>query len=82
MGFCMYAKNENHLMQCSRRHVLHSMAAGFGGLAFNSLLHAQPHAAGRQHFPARAKRVIFLFMHGGPSHVDLFDFKPALTRHE
>ena len=35
------------------------------GLAFNSLLHAQPHAAGRQHFPARAKRVIFLFMHGG-----------------
>ncbi len=82
MGFCMYAKNENHLMQCSRRHALHSMAAGFGGLAFNSLLHAQHHAAGRQHFPARAKRVIFLFMHGGPSHVDLFDFKPALTRHE
>jgi len=58
------------------------MAAGFGGLALDSLLHAQPHAADRQHFPARAKRVIFLFMHGGPSHVDLFDYKPALTRHE
>src|SRR6185369_11067077 len=31
------------------------------------------------HFPARAKRVIFLFMHGGPSHVDTFDYKPELT---
>ena len=37
--------------------------------------------AGRQpHFPARAKSVIFLFMYGGPSHVDLFDPKPELTR--
>lgn len=33
------------------------------------------------HFPARAKRVIFLFMHGGPSHVDLFDYKPALKKY-
>jgi hypothetical protein len=32
------------------------------------------------HFPARAKRVIFLFMHGGPSHVDTFDYKPELIR--
>ncbi len=32
------------------------------------------------HFPARAKRVIFLFMHGGPSHVDTFDYKPQLDR--
>ena len=32
------------------------------------------------HFPARAKRVIFLFMHGGPSHVDLFDYKPQLQK--
>jgi hypothetical protein len=36
---------------------------------------------GRSHFPARARRVIWLFMHGGPSHVDLFDPKPALVRH-
>jgi hypothetical protein len=34
------------------------------------------------HFPARAKRVIFLFMNGGPSHVDTFDPKPALQKHE
>ena len=33
------------------------------------------------HFPARAKRVIFLFMHGGPSHVDTFDYKPELIKH-
>ncbi len=32
------------------------------------------------HFPARAKRVIFLFMQGGPSQVDTFDYKPALTK--
>ncbi len=33
------------------------------------------------HFPARAKRVIFLFMNGGPSHVDTFDPKPALEKY-
>lgn len=32
------------------------------------------------HFPARAKRIIFLFMHGGPSHIDTFDYKPELKR--
>src|SRR5262249_4294691 len=40
-----------------------------------------PLATRPPHFPARAKRVIFLFMTGGPSHVDTFDPKPALTRH-
>ncbi|HUG91977.1 MAG TPA: DUF1501 domain-containing protein, partial [Planctomycetaceae bacterium] len=39
---------------------------------------ADPLAARRPHFPARAKRVIFLFMKGGPSHVDTFDYKPKL----
>lgn len=38
-----------------------------------------PLAAKAGHFPARAKRVIFLFMHGGPSHVDTFDYKPQLS---
>jgi hypothetical protein len=32
------------------------------------------------HFPPRVKRVLFVFMHGGPSHVDTFDYKPELTR--
>ncbi|MFY7967948.1 MAG: DUF1501 domain-containing protein, partial [Pirellulaceae bacterium] len=32
------------------------------------------------HFPARVKRIIFLFMHGGVSHIDSFDYKPLLER--
>src|SRR6266498_2969595 len=39
-----------------------------------------PLAPKKPHFAAKAKRVIFLFMHGGVSHVDSFDPKPALTR--
>jgi hypothetical protein len=38
-------------------------------------------AARPAHFPAKAKRAVFLFMNGGPSHVDTFDYKPALTRY-
>ncbi len=45
--------------------------------------HEQVQARGAQaHFPARARRVIFLFMAGGPSHVDLFDPKPMLIQHD
>jgi hypothetical protein len=43
---------------------------------------ANPLAARPGHFPAKAKRIIFLFMHGGPSGVDTFDHKPALERHD
>ncbi len=71
----------------TRRLALRQCAVGFGGLAFLDLLARtgqaaalSPLAARPAHFPARAKRVIFLFMHGGPSHVDTFDYKPALTR--
>jgi hypothetical protein len=42
---------------------------------------SNPLAARPPHFPARAKRVIFLFMNGGPSHVDTFDPKPVLEKH-
>jgi hypothetical protein len=42
---------------------------------------SNPLAPKSPHFPARARRVIFLFMNGGPSHVDTFDPKPALERH-
>lgn len=41
-----------------------------------------PLAAKPAHFPARAKRVIFVFMQGGPSHVDTFDYKPLLEKHD
>ncbi len=68
-----------------RRSALQHMALGFGGLALNSLLAGQSHASAgvspQALFPARARRIIFLFMHGGPSHVDLFDHKPKLTEH-
>ncbi|WP_345736545.1 DUF1501 domain-containing protein [Prosthecobacter algae] len=70
----------------SRRRMLQTTSSGIGWLAFSAL--AQQAAASEgslftrpaPHFPARAKRVIFLTMRGGPSHVDLFDHKPELLR--
>ena len=69
----------------TRREMLRVSSAGFGSLALASLLHEEARAEGplamkQPHFPARAKRVIFLFMHGGPSQVDTFDYKPLLER--
>ena len=68
----------------SRRHMLQSAATGFGWLALRDLLaadakSADPLAPKKPHFEPKAKRVIFLFMHGGPSQVDTFDYKPKLT---
>jgi hypothetical protein len=66
----------------SRRSLLQSLACGFGGLALADLLHASgnPFAARQPHHTPKAKRVIFIFMQGGPSHVDSFDYKPRLAR--
>ncbi len=74
----------------SRRDTLKSISSGFGYLAFAALADQQaraeagtrldPLAPKASHFPARAKRVIFLSMRGAPSHVDTFDYKPALTK--
>ncbi len=72
----------------SRRQFLQSASAGFGYLAFAGISGAQaaqdsnsnPLAPKAPHFEAPAKRVIFLCMGGGPSHVDSFDYKPALER--
>ncbi len=75
----------------TRRAMLRSSAAGFGSLALTGMLAQQNilNAAMRSegsghlqqlHFPQRARRIIFLFMWGGPSHVDLFDPKPRLNR--
>ncbi|MBG89091.1 MAG: sulfatase [Verrucomicrobiales bacterium] len=63
-------------MTLSRRDTLNRIAVGFGGLAANSLL-----ASNAFRLPARAKRIVFLFMHGGPSHIDLFDHKPKLEKY-
>ena len=68
----------------SRRRLLQSSAVGFGQLALASLLNRTSHAASQSqrppHFPPRARRIVFLFMKGGPSHVDTFDPKPMLDR--
>jgi hypothetical protein len=80
----------------SRREVLCRIGGGFGALALSTVFaeagmlsaSSSPVPAGSNplaprppHFPARAKRLIFLFMNGGPSHVDTFDPKPMLKRY-
>ena len=68
----------------SRRAALSSVSCGFGYLAFAGLAAQaaaadKPLAPKQPHFTPRAKRVIFLCMSGGPSHVDTFDYKPQLV---
>ena len=65
----------------TRRDFLAQAGAGAGMLAFASLANAENPDSRSTHRRARAKRVIWLFMHGGPSHVDLFDPKPLLTKY-
>jgi hypothetical protein len=75
----------------SRRAALRKTGCGFGALALQGLLAElngflaapkveNPLAVKPPQFPPKAKRVIFLFMHGGPSHIDTFDPKPRLDR--
>ena len=68
----------------TRRESLRYAACGFGHIAMRAMLAAEerpnPLAPRSPHFAAKAKRVIFLFMKGGPSSMDTFDPKPALTR--
>src|SRR3954452_13667331 len=76
----------------SRREFLQRAGGGLGMLALLSLLEEQgraaappvsgegPLAAREPHFPASAKSVIWVFLDGGPSHIDLFDPKPELTK--
>jgi len=69
----------------SRRAALRAAACGFGSLGLADLLsgsttNANPLLPKTPHFAAKAKRVIFLFMHGGVSHVDSFDYKPRLIK--
>jgi hypothetical protein len=83
---------QHQTQSCSRRDFLTQAGGGCGALALASLLAgerskqvvaasaANPLAPQKPHFEPRAKRVIWLFMHGGPSQVDLFDPKPDLVR--
>ncbi len=72
----------------SRRWFMKDCGLSLGSIALTSLIGKassasvvlDPHAPKAPHFPARAKNVIFLFMGGAPSHLDLFDNKPELIR--
>ncbi|MEO1997841.1 MAG: DUF1501 domain-containing protein [Planctomycetaceae bacterium] len=70
----------------SRRELLKSATCGFGGLALAGMLADQAIAAKHPlapripHFVPRAKRIIFLYMYGGPSQIDMFDHKPELEK--
>jgi len=80
-------------IRASRRRFLQQAGGGLGAVALATLLdREQPRSVAAEsltrpltprppHFAPRAKRVIYLFMHGGPSHVDLLDPKPELIRH-
>jgi hypothetical protein len=77
----------NPLHAATRRHFFRECGVGLGKIALASLLaegvRTQAVAGIRQpHFPAKAKRVIYLFMAGAPSQLDLFDNKPSLAKHD
>lgn len=83
--------NSQRLQRETRRCFLANSGIGLGSLALSSLLNSespaapespQPLAPRRPHFPARAKRVIYLHMTGSPPNLDLFDYKPELSRRD
>ncbi|MHC2068275.1 DUF1501 domain-containing protein [Bremerella sp. T1] len=79
--------NQPHIeIPTTRREFLAKSGGGFGAMALAALMGqsasgapVDPRAPKTTHFPAKAKNVIFLFMEGGPSHIDLFDPKPLLN---
>ena len=81
--------NDNKDGSCSRRDFINTLGAGFTTLALTGMLSADgyfprnsasndPLAPKKPHFPAKAKSCIFLFMYGGPSQMETFDYKPKL----
>jgi hypothetical protein len=76
-----------HYRLLTRRWFLGDCAIGLGGIALNSLLQKEagaappsPLAPRQPHYPAKAKRVIYMFQAGAPSHLELFDHKPELAK--
>ncbi len=72
----------NPEIESNRRTFLRQTSSGIGAIALGSLLGDTAKAARPDlpHFAPKAKRVIYLFMSGGPSHIDLYDYKPVLVK--
>src|SRR5688572_12633184 len=82
-----------NLQDVTRRHFFSKCALGLGSIALGSLLGenklfgaekirlANPIQPKAPHYPARAKNIIYLFMAGGPSQLELFDYKPELVKY-
>ena len=86
--------HSNNLEEVTRRHFFSKCALGLGGIALGALLSENKMFAGEQkitlvnplepkrpHIPAKAKNIIYLFMAGGPSQLELFDYKPELVKY-
>src|SRR5947209_8362971 len=80
--------SQNPLLHLTRRHFFQQCGVGLGSIALASLLREDSRAADllpsplapkKGHFAAKAKSVIFLFMAGGPSQLELYDHKPKLN---
>ena len=73
---------DEHRLLLTRRELFKKGALGLGAAALGTLLSKDAAASGGlpglPHFAPKAKRVIYLFMNGAPTHVDLFDWKPKL----
>ncbi|HEY2156016.1 MAG TPA: DUF1501 domain-containing protein, partial [Isosphaeraceae bacterium] len=77
----------NRVLATTRRYFFRECGVGLGKIALTSLLVEGARSSGLAatkppHYPAKAKRVIFLFMAGAPSQLDLFDSKPTLAKHD
>ena len=76
----MNRKLQHHWNVSNRREFFSRAGSGLGAIALGSMLAEGAETPKKTHFPAKAKSVIWLFMEGGPSHIDLFDPKPELNK--
>jgi hypothetical protein len=74
------SSDQHNIAAASRRHFLTDCGGGFASLALTQMLATESLAQGRSHHPAKVKRVIQLFMTGGASPMDTYDYKPELAR--
>ncbi|MGY8696545.1 MAG: DUF1501 domain-containing protein [Verrucomicrobiia bacterium] len=72
---------ESTLARMGRRQAIKTAVGGLGSMALGSLLAKEAIASTPYHHKAKARRVIYLFQSGGPSQLDLFDYKPALEKY-